>query len=263
MDLTPPIMSAHTVEDPHHEDIFLHVSDEVRHELLTKFIEPFYSRLVQDSLRSRFRWRKVAIAFDTISKILIVVSGITSFLSNSTEVSQTTGAQLSVVSGSFSCLSLGTLQLGAFAAKESVRGGRDLNMILRSLKIQTVPMLSRADDSDLGNTVKDQKPKHAPDPPPPTTLPTRPRRNSCIDELHYEEMPFSKDISITDRSPAECSKPKKTGPFDKLLSRSYQEQQFGKHKNTLSNSDNAPLTLHEKGQFVTEDDDQDTQIVIC
>ena len=119
----------------------MHVSDELRVELMCNHIEPFYRNIVQTTLRAKQTWRQAGITFDTASKGLIAIGGILSF---STAYFPDQRSYLSLISGSISCLSLGTIQFASFCFKEHNRQSKELNAILKKLKIETIPLLNRS-----------------------------------------------------------------------------------------------------------------------
>ena len=68
---------------------------------------------------------------------------------------------LSFISGSISCLSLACLQFASFSYKENKKQGDELNILLKKLKLDTVPALAR--DDFISARVQTQSRPYAPD----------------------------------------------------------------------------------------------------
>ena len=119
----------------------MHVSEELRHELVNAHIEPFYKTAVERTIHSKFFWRSTGVVLEATSKILIAAAGILSFSTSYFDDHRDT---LSFASGSVSCLSLGAMQVASFAYKEHKRQTKELNQILQKLRIDTVPELLRS-----------------------------------------------------------------------------------------------------------------------
>lgn len=120
----------------------IHVSDNVRRDLMKTQIEPLYRSIVERTIRSKFFWRRTGVILEAASKILIVVAGVISF---STSYFEDERDILSFASGSVSCVSLGCIQCSSFAYKAHKEQARELNVILRKLKIDTVPVLHKTE----------------------------------------------------------------------------------------------------------------------
>ena len=131
----------------------IHVSDDLRMELMDSYIEPFYRNMVEKTLKAKVFWRQSGITMDTLSKALIAVGGILSF---STNYFEDHSGPISLVSGSVSCVSLATIQFAAYCFKEHSRQSKELNAILKRLKIETIPILNRTTSEFTDNT----PPKH-------------------------------------------------------------------------------------------------------
>ena len=59
-------------EDDVHD--ILCVSDELRQELMNRYIEPYYKKMVADTLSARSFYKNVGMVFETTSKMCIAVS---------------------------------------------------------------------------------------------------------------------------------------------------------------------------------------------
>ena len=117
----------------------LKISDDTRVYIIDELIEPYYKNVVKNTLSARQCWRKTGIAFETISKIMVAFGSIISFSAGVYE-DQT----LSFVSGSISCLSLAFLQFSSFSYKENKKQSEELNVLLKTLGLETIPVLERS-----------------------------------------------------------------------------------------------------------------------
>ena len=117
----------------------LKISDDTRVYIIDELIEPYYKNVVKNTLSARQCWRKTGIAFETISKIMVAFGSIISFSAGVYE-DQT----LSFVSGSISCLSLAFLQFSSFSYKENKKQSEELNVLLKKLGLETIPVLERS-----------------------------------------------------------------------------------------------------------------------
>ena len=143
----------------------LKISDDTRVYIIDKLIEPYYKNVVKNTLNARQCWRKTGIAFETISKIMVAFGSIISFSAGVYE-NQT----LSFVSGSISCLSLAFLQFSSFSYKENKKQSEELNVLLKKLGLETIPVLERS-AVPQGKTTTGQQIPTQPPPPPPQQLP--------------------------------------------------------------------------------------------
>ena len=104
---------------------------------------------------------RTGIAFETISKIMVAFGSIISFSAGVYE-DQT----LSFVSGSISCLSLAFLQFSSFSYKENKKQSEELNVLLKKLGLETIPVLERSAVPQGKTTTGQQIPTQPPPPPP-------------------------------------------------------------------------------------------------
>lgn len=123
-------------EDDNWSDI-IHVSDNLRRELMDGYIEPYYKKLIIETLDARSVYKKVGMIFETTSKLCIALSSILSF---STGYSENNTQYFAATSGSIGCLSLGLMQIASYAYKEQVRQSKELNSILKKLRLETIPV---------------------------------------------------------------------------------------------------------------------------
>jgi len=138
----------------------LKISDDTRVYIIDNLIEPYYKNVVKNTLSARQCWRKTGIAFETISKIMVAFGSIISFSAGVYE-NQT----LSFVSGSISCLSLAFLQFSSFSYKENKKQSEELNVLLKTLGLETIPVLERS-AIPQGKKTTGQPPQQPPPPPP-------------------------------------------------------------------------------------------------
>jgi len=143
----------------------LKISDDTRVYIIDELIEPYYKNVVKNTLSARQCWRKTGIAFETISKIMVAFGSIISFSAGVYE-DQT----LSFVSGSISCLSLAFLQFSSFSYKENKKQSEELNVLLKTLGLETIPVLERS-AIPQGKKITGQQQTTPQQPPPPPQLP--------------------------------------------------------------------------------------------
>ena len=121
-----------------HEKI--EISDETRKTIIDDLVQPYYVNTVTNTIGGKICWRKTGITFETVSKVMVAFGSILSFSAGYYH-----DDTLSFISGSISCLSLACLQFSSFAYKENKKQGDELNIILKKLKLDTVPALARDD----------------------------------------------------------------------------------------------------------------------
>lgn len=119
----------------------LKISDDTRVYIIDELIEPYYKKVIKNTIEGRQCWRRTGIAFETISKIMVAFGSILSF-SAGVYQDQT----LSFVSGSVSCLSLAFLQFSSFSYKENKKQSEELNVLLKTLGLETIPVLERTNN---------------------------------------------------------------------------------------------------------------------
>ena len=118
----------------------IEINDETRLHIIAKLVQPHYIATVGNTIDGKMCWRKTGIAFETVSKVMVALGSILSFSSGYYH-----NDTLSFISGSISCLSLACLQFSSFSYKENKKQGDELNVLLKKLKLDTVPALGRDD----------------------------------------------------------------------------------------------------------------------
>lgn len=119
----------------------LKISDEIKLEILKKYIEPSYTDDVDNLIRGRKCWRITGQIFETISKLLVAAGGIVSFSSGYFSY-----PVLGFIAGGISTVSLAMLQFSSFSYSENKKQAQELNIILKKLNVDTIPVLERNND---------------------------------------------------------------------------------------------------------------------
>ena len=118
------------------------ISDDTKIYIVKNIIEPSYRNDINEMINGKKCWRIAGIGFETVSKILVACGGVLSFSSG-----YFNNATLSFIAGSVSMISLALLQLSSFSYNQNKKQGENLNILLKSLDLDTVPVLQRnADD---------------------------------------------------------------------------------------------------------------------
>jgi hypothetical protein len=102
--------------------------------ILIQIIEPAYYLDIDSIIKSRRRWRICGHVFETISKIMIALSGILSFSSGYYTI-----PVLGFLAGSSSTLSLACVQFSSYCFKESKDNTEELNKLLTKINLDTLP----------------------------------------------------------------------------------------------------------------------------
>lgn len=118
------------------------ISDEVKIKIVHELIEPFYLDDIKSLIKNKKCWKRSGQIFETVSKILVAIGGIVSFSSG-----YFNDPILSFFAGTISTLSLATLQFSSFAYLENKKQSQDLNVLLKKLNIDVIPVLGRRYDS--------------------------------------------------------------------------------------------------------------------
>lgn len=116
------------------------VSEETRNEIF-KQIEQNYKDDIKEMIYGKKCWRRTGMTFETMSKVTLAIGSLLSFSSG-----YFNSNVLSFISGSISVISLALLQFGSFGFQQSKKRGNDLNVLLKKLNLDTVPIMD--DDSD-------------------------------------------------------------------------------------------------------------------
>jgi len=124
------INAVHTIKvsEETKKDIFIHVEDS-------------YKKDIKEMILGKTCWRRTGITFETLSKILVAIGGVLSFSSGYFDSNI-----LSFASGSISVISLALLQFSSFGFKQAKKKANDLNILLKKLDLDTIPVID--DDPD-------------------------------------------------------------------------------------------------------------------
>jgi hypothetical protein len=116
-----------------------------------EIIEPTYRTEIIEFINSRRRWRSSGIIFQTCSKLCLGVGSILSFSSGIY-----LEYNLNFYAGTITTLALIALQFSSFSFRESKLATKELNILLKTLKIEDMPdVLSSVkieDNSKIDNT---------------------------------------------------------------------------------------------------------------
>jgi hypothetical protein len=123
------------------------ISDETKIYIVEQLIEPSFKDDIKKLITDKKCWKCTGITFETVSKIMVAISGVFSFSSGYFQ-----NPMLSFISGSIATLSLALLQFSGFSYSQNKKTGQDLNILLKSLDLETIPVLARV--SDDGSNAK-------------------------------------------------------------------------------------------------------------
>jgi hypothetical protein len=112
------------------------IRDAVRSQIVHELIEPYYIEDIHSKIKGKRCWKKTGQIFETASKILVALGGILSFSSGYYK-----DPTISFFAGSVSTLSLATLQFASFAYMENKKQSQELNILLKNLDLDTVPII--------------------------------------------------------------------------------------------------------------------------
>lgn len=132
------------MSDNTNKEIKINISDETRKIIFTN-IEECYKSDIKEAIKGKKCWRHTGIAFETMSKVTVAIGGVLSFSSG-----YFGSNVLSFVSGSVSMISLALLQFGTFSFKQGKKQSNSLNIILKKLDLDTMPVIED-DSSSLSN----------------------------------------------------------------------------------------------------------------
>lgn len=110
------------------------MADDFKQHITNSLIQPNYINEISTFIDGRTKWRSTAMAFETISKLLIGAGSVLSFAAG---VYQSTN--ISFAAGTVSTISVLCLQFSTFCKKESKKSTDNLNMILKKLNLETLP----------------------------------------------------------------------------------------------------------------------------
>ena len=117
------------------------VSEETKKEIYNH-VEDTYKKDIKEMILGKTCWRRTGITFETLSKILVAIGGVLSFSSGYFDSNV-----LSFVSGSISVVSLALLQFSSFGFKQAKKRANDLNILLKKLDLDTIPVLDDEPDA--------------------------------------------------------------------------------------------------------------------
>ena len=137
-----PVSQQQVLQHANYDSI---LSNESKQKIINEFIEPNYILDVKDTLYARRKWRHIGHILETSSKVLIAVSSIFSFAGAYTDEYKSIGLFCAGVS---STLSLTTLQLSTYCFRQSKKNNEELNIVLKSIGLHSVPTL------DIGSSVE-------------------------------------------------------------------------------------------------------------
>jgi hypothetical protein len=139
-------MSANFKKNP---ETKIKVSEETR-KIIFEDVEECYKSDIREAIQGKKCWRHTGLTFETISKITVAIGGVLSFSSGyfGSDV-------LSFISGSVSVVSLALLQFGTFSFKQGKKQANDLNILLKKLDLDTMPVMEDEPDAlAIGNERK-------------------------------------------------------------------------------------------------------------
>jgi hypothetical protein len=118
--------------------------DSFQNKIVHSLIEPNYIEEINSFIKGRKMWRETGLVFETFSKLCMGTGTILSF-SSGVYASPT----MSFIAGTVSTVSLVCLQFSSFCYYESKRSTEDLNLLLSTLKMDTIPDTIRSDPTVL------------------------------------------------------------------------------------------------------------------
>lgn len=176
-----------------HEKI--EIDDDTRKYIIDKLVEPYYKSTVANTISGKTCWRRTGIIFETVSKVMVALGSIMSFSAGYYH-----DDTLSFISGSISCLSLACLQFSSFSYKENKKQGDELNVLLKKLKLDTVPALAR--DDYISARAQTQSRSYAPEPFRPRAL-SQPWANANDNQQRLREEALMREIEMLNEERAE------------------------------------------------------------
>jgi len=173
------------------------IRDSIKIKIVHDLIEPFYVDDITSMIRGKKYWKSSGQIFETVSKVLVAIGGIMSFSSG-----YFNDPILSFLAGSISTLSLATLQFSSFAYMENKKQGKDLNVLLKKLNLDVIPVLERRTDYSVQATTINERqsdiivPKILPT--EKKTLSSTPRPPSADEGLIVSEFTSTISLPTTD-----------------------------------------------------------------
>ena len=111
----------------------LQISDTLKQDILTNIIEPEYKEDIATKLLLKKKYSSMGLTFETLSKIFIGVSSITSFSSGIYRYQV-----LAFLAGASSVMSLMFLQFSSYSFRESKLITDEINLILSKLNLPSI-----------------------------------------------------------------------------------------------------------------------------
>jgi hypothetical protein len=111
------------------------IGELLKEEILKSLVEPYYYSDVNETIKGRKCWRISGHVFESMSKILLAVSGVLSFAAGVYD-----DKILSFVAGTLSTVSLATFQFSLYSMKMHKKNSYELNQLLEKLDIETLPV---------------------------------------------------------------------------------------------------------------------------
>ena len=177
-----------------HEKI--EIDDSTRKYIIDELVEPYYKSTVANTISGKTCWRRTGITFETVSKVMVAFGSIMSFSAGYYH-----DDTLSFVSGSISCLSLACLQFSSFSYKENKKQGDELNILLKKLKLDTVPALAR--DDYMSSRAQAQSRSYAPEPFRPRAASLSWEQAQAFDNQRRREEALMREIERLNQERAE------------------------------------------------------------
>lgn len=115
------------------------ISEDIINDIKNKLVEPSYKTEVERLLYEKKNWKKSGQVFEVSSKVFLALGSIISFSAGFYQDIPI----LSFVSGSVSVVSLSLLQFSSFCYLEHKRQSNELNVWLKKLGLEPMPVLAR------------------------------------------------------------------------------------------------------------------------
>ena len=122
------------------------ISDATKIYIIEQLIEPSYKNDINSMIKGKTCWRKTGMTFETMSKLMVAIGGVLSFSSG-----YFNSPLLSFISGSISTISLACLQFSSFSYIQNKKQSEQLNVLLKTLNLDIVPVQSLSDDTTATN----------------------------------------------------------------------------------------------------------------
>jgi len=115
------------------------ISEDIINDIKNRLVEPSYKTEVERLLYEKKNWKKSGQVFEVSSKVFLALGSIISFSAGFYQDIPI----LSFVSGSVSVVSLSLLQFSSFCYLEHKRQSNELNVWLKKLGLEPMPVLAR------------------------------------------------------------------------------------------------------------------------